>query len=304
MKNKENKDLIYCVFCGEENNLNDKTCTKCKKELDPKSKVYEEYILSNTKDNLKTSIETNILTLIKKYIQSHLYGAVVLGSIVFTVTSATINTNKEINYKTIDEIPTHYEVNIISTYNKTNNKQNEILGKYAQSLLEKKENPNKYKLSVNKPEVYKQLKAKYDNTFNTIQTSEDLEYLTSKPITYKNYVSGIIYDKEGSDLKGNGIIDGYEFNRFIIEVMFCGYNNCEANSGTLYIRYVVEAIKVDDEWFISGTKRYSQSVEEDASYEYFERRNFDSTNNNLYGKKYEKIECSSFDECVRKQYED
>lgn len=84
MRNKK----IYCIYCGEKNNKKDVKCKKCKKKLDPKENLVLDYI----KDHFKSDVEGNIITLIKNFITSHLYGSILTATLIFTVVSAVVTT--------------------------------------------------------------------------------------------------------------------------------------------------------------------------------------------------------------------
>jgi hypothetical protein len=72
MKKKEEE--IYCVFCGTKNVKSDKKCKKCDKKLDPKNKLFKDYLKDHLKDDFKSNIEDTIFDLIKEWIIKHLFG--------------------------------------------------------------------------------------------------------------------------------------------------------------------------------------------------------------------------------------
>ncbi len=72
MKKKEEE--IYCVFCGTRNNKPDKKCKKCDKKLNPKNRLFKDYLKDHLKDDIKSNIEDTIVELIIEWIKKHLYG--------------------------------------------------------------------------------------------------------------------------------------------------------------------------------------------------------------------------------------
>ena len=75
---------IYCVYCGEENKIDDLKCSKCKKSLNPKDHFFKEFLVDHIKDDLQGNIEDTIIDLLKKWIISHLYGLGITAAILFT----------------------------------------------------------------------------------------------------------------------------------------------------------------------------------------------------------------------------
>ena len=84
------KDEIYCVFCKEINQLSDKVCKKCHKKLDPKENMLLDYLKDHIKSDLVGKTEDKVISIIKNYIISHLYGAVFSVTLLFTIASALV----------------------------------------------------------------------------------------------------------------------------------------------------------------------------------------------------------------------
>lgn len=86
------KNKIYCVHCGKKNEISkNKECMLCKKNLYEKNHELRDYLCSKVKDEISGNIEENILNLITSLIKKYLYGVVVTASVVFAVTSITVN---------------------------------------------------------------------------------------------------------------------------------------------------------------------------------------------------------------------
>jgi len=77
------KEYVYCIHCGQENEVERATCLKCGKLLDAKESLFVDYLLSKTKDGLKDEVSGNIYEIIKNFLLSHLFGMLLLVSLVF-----------------------------------------------------------------------------------------------------------------------------------------------------------------------------------------------------------------------------
>lgn len=90
------KNSIYCVHCGKKNEISkDKECMLCKKNLYEKNHELKDYLYEKVKDEISGNIEENILGFITALIKKYLYGIIVTASVVFAVTSVTVNAIKE-----------------------------------------------------------------------------------------------------------------------------------------------------------------------------------------------------------------
>lgn len=94
---------IYCVYCKKKNNTKDKKCCKCNKKLDPKESLFIDYLKEHIKDDLKGKVEDKIIDIIKNFIISHLYGFILIATLIFTVVSGIITNGEEI--KEVTEKP-------------------------------------------------------------------------------------------------------------------------------------------------------------------------------------------------------
>ncbi len=96
---------IYCVYCGEKNNIKDKKCKKCKKKLDPKENMILDYIKGKITGKVKGNIQEGILSFIKNLIISHFYGIVVTATLIFTIVSAIVTNNDETVITEVNDKP-------------------------------------------------------------------------------------------------------------------------------------------------------------------------------------------------------
>ena len=83
-RRSKKEEPIYCAFCGAENIKDDTNCKKCKKDLHPKNEPFKDFLYTHIKDDLKGKVEDSIISYLKNFIISHLYGIAMTLSIVFT----------------------------------------------------------------------------------------------------------------------------------------------------------------------------------------------------------------------------
>lgn len=260
------KNKIYCVYCGSENNLEDKKCSKCKKQLDPKNTPFKDYLIDKVKDKVSGDIQENMFNLIIEYIKSHLYGFVLTCSILFAVTSGIVSlVNKPEKYDVLNERPVI--VNNIE-YLGAGLTPEEILIKYADAMNAGDIKSVKgYELNTFYPEVYNNL---------TDKKSKDYVFLSNNELYDK---SNILFKNEYSYEQSfyyysppKGKYDNSEFVRYLLEIDY-EFPEATDDKDDLYaFSYLVEFIKVDDNYYISGTEmdEFFTDVQE-SIYELFEK---------------------------------
>lgn len=96
---------IYCVFCGTENEIENKKCKKCKKELNPTENLWKDYFVNHIKDELKDKTEDKLSSIITNYITSHLYGIVFSIMFVATAVTGVVSINKNNYIEEVDKNP-------------------------------------------------------------------------------------------------------------------------------------------------------------------------------------------------------
>lgn len=100
------KKYIYCVYCGERNNIKNLKCKRCNKKLNPKENLFFDYLKEHIKDDLKGKTQDKIFSIIKNFIISHLYGSVFTATLIFTIVSSIlINVNND-NIISVSKKPT------------------------------------------------------------------------------------------------------------------------------------------------------------------------------------------------------
>lgn len=87
----EKNHKIYCTHCGLELDASVQTCPDCGHPLHDKEHLFRDYLIRHTKDKLKGDAEDKLYEIIKNFLLSHLYGAVVtitLGAAVVSTAAA------------------------------------------------------------------------------------------------------------------------------------------------------------------------------------------------------------------------
>lgn len=107
------EDVIYCAFCGAKNDVKDKKCKKCNKKLNPKNKLFREFLKDHVKDDVKSNLEDDIIGIITEWIKAHLFGIFFTAAVALLAVGVVVNENSLSNTKkkfaTIKEINTKVE---------------------------------------------------------------------------------------------------------------------------------------------------------------------------------------------------
>lgn len=248
------KNDIYCVYCGTGNVLEDKKCKNCKKQLDPKNRPFRDYMIDKFKDKVDGDIQDNIISLIVEFIKSNLYGVMLTCSIVFTAVagiSGGFETSNE--YKSVDTKP---EVNIQLKYKGEGLTPEEIVVKYGEALNNNDLNSiRSYELATFYPDIYEELKGsnlKVNGVvYYTFLDKNDL--YDDSAVLFKmedNYDLGMYFGENPQGKYGD-----YEFIRYplYIEYSYIDYVDEKGDNGYAF-DYSIEFIKVDGNYYISGTE--------------------------------------------------
>lgn len=266
------KNKIYCVYCGAENVIEDKKCRKCKKQLDPKNTPFKDYLIDKVKDKVSGDIQENIFNLIINYIKSHLYGFVLTCSIVFAVASGIVSlSNKPVSYELLNERPSIVDD---IEYLGEGLSPEEILIKYADAMNEGNIKSIKgYELNTFYPELYNDLTDKKSNKYVFLNNNELYD---NSDILFKNeygYQPSIYY---GSQPKGK--YDNNDFIRYLLEIDYEFPEPTEDKDDLYAFSYSVEFIKVDDNYYISGSEMDEFFTDlQEAIYELFVKYEGDPT---------------------------
>lgn len=76
------KKYCYCNHCGTKNKIDVKKCVKCNQKLKIKNHPLTDYLLDQTKDDVKSSILDTVFDKIKYLIRKYLYGIVMTITII------------------------------------------------------------------------------------------------------------------------------------------------------------------------------------------------------------------------------
>ena len=79
---------MFCVHCGAEIIENTVNCPDCGREHDPKERLFREFLIRHTKDELKGKASDRLFSILKNWLLSHLYGTVLTVSVVAVLTNA------------------------------------------------------------------------------------------------------------------------------------------------------------------------------------------------------------------------
>jgi hypothetical protein len=277
-----NKTKIYCVYCGTENILEDKKCKKCKKQLNPKNRPFRDYILDKLKDKVEGDIQDNIFSLIIEFIKSHLYGSVLTCSIIFTVVAGIVSSfDNTSNFDKVSERP-FFSVNL--EYKGEGLSPEEIVNKYGDALNSGNlKEAKSYELKTFHPDVFEKLKgSNFEKDgivhFSFVDTNKLLE--TSAMVFRQEKEYGVSFYYASSPPKGK--YGDYEFIRHPLYIEYnygeIVYSPYDKTHEAYAFDYSIEFIKVDDNYYISGTQLDPLlSIEHEIIYDFFIKYQGDTT---------------------------
>lgn len=267
MTNKKNN--IYCVYCGTGNILEDKKCSKCKKELNPKNRPFRDYLKEKIQDKLEGDIQDNILSIMINFVKTHLYGSILTCSIVITAVSVVTNlVNNSNDFEEVKERP-----NIVQKYEYAGEGLNaeEVTRKYADALDSGDLKTIKsLELGTFYPEVLKELEGStsipndmYGSTtfFSTHDIFDNRETLFKMEKGFNiGFSFGVVPE---------GRYGEYNFFRHPIFITYCFENNCDKENNIFYASIAVEVIEVEGNYYVSGSKKeVSMSIGQEIEYKF------------------------------------
>ncbi len=249
MKNiKDN--TIYCVYCGKENKIESKKCSKCKKELDPKNRPFRDYIMDSIKDKVSGDIEDNLFSLITNFIKTHLYGFVLTCSVIISAVSVVVSVASNGNeFDVVDKKP---EISI--GYIGEGKIATDIMVNYvdainAGNLIRAK----KYELREVYPEIYESLIGKKVNNkvkfLNEYIIYDNRDIYLSKDFGYYMESSSLT-GTEGLDIK----YGDYNAKRHAILFSYCAGNDCNGPGRSFSLVYEFDMIEVDGNYYVAGNR--------------------------------------------------
>ena len=272
------KTKIYCVYCGTKNTLEDKKCSKCKKQLDPKNRPVYDYLKDQLKDKVEGTLQDNIFSLITNFIQTHLYGTVLTCSIIFTVVSGISSiVGNPVEYDTTNKRPV---VSVNYEYLGEGLTPEEIVIKYADAFNKGDlKSVKSYELNTFHPDIYNELigsNLKNNGVVHfTFLNKKDLYKDSSVLFRMENsYDVGLYF---GENPKGK--YKNYEFIRYplYLEYSYVDYEDEKGDDGYAF-DYSIEFIKVDGNYYISGTEVDTFiSISQQIHHEFLIKYNGDTT---------------------------
>ena len=79
-------DVKFCTYCGADMPLDSDKCPKCGEVQQEKENLLKDYLWEHTKDKIKGDIDDSLFEIIKNWLFSHLYGVILLLTVVGTLT--------------------------------------------------------------------------------------------------------------------------------------------------------------------------------------------------------------------------
>ena len=83
--------MKYCINCGKQIADELDVCPFCSGKTNIKDNSLLDYMFNHIKGDLKSKTEDKLISIIKNYLLSHLYGTVMVISVVAVAVSAAIN---------------------------------------------------------------------------------------------------------------------------------------------------------------------------------------------------------------------
>jgi hypothetical protein len=249
---------IYCAFCGEENDTKDKKCknTKCKRELNPKSHLFRNYVI----DKCKGDIDDSLFNCIFNYIKTNLFGFVLSISIVSTIAIVVTNAISN-NYITeLNEEPIFNYAKNDTSYSGTGLSSDEIVDLFIE-YVKNKDLVGANNLIANNHLTSEQMSMipldrankKY---FNKIK--HDFVIYNDKFFDHIKKEDGITINKQDFigrfadlDYSEPSTIhnDNFDIKSYYLELNYCLKNDCSIESGFTLME-IIETIKIDGNVYI------------------------------------------------------
>lgn len=88
MTANQKEEIQYCNYCGAANKKSDFICCECNKKIHTTYKPFYDFLKKHTKDEIAGNITESVLSYIKNFLLSHLYGVAISVAIVATAVSA------------------------------------------------------------------------------------------------------------------------------------------------------------------------------------------------------------------------
>ncbi len=275
---------IYCIFCGEENDDKEKNCknTKCKKELNPKSHLFKNYVI----DKCKGDIDDSLFNTILNFLKAKLYGFVLTLSIISTFAIVVTNAISN-NYITeLNEEPVFNYIKKEYTYLGSGLSSSEIVDKYLEYVKNKDLESASGLIADNflSSEQLSMIPLDRANKKYYNKIKHDFALYNNKFFDHIKQPDGVTLNKNDfigrfDDLNYNepNTIhnDNFDINSYYMELDYCLNNDCN-NETKFTLMEIIETIKIEGNVYILSeyaflTDNYSRVV----------RYIFDNNNGNI-----------------------
>ncbi len=264
-KTKVKDNTIYCVYCGQENKIESKKCSKCEKELNPKNRPFRDYIQKKVEDKLGGKVQDSMFALISGFIKTHLYGTVLTCSIIISAVSFVVNViNNSNEFEVVKERPV---VTQKLKYAGEGLTSKEVVIAYVDALNDGKLDEAKlYELNTFYPDIFNNLIDKNAYEGNGVFLSNN-ELLNNRESIFKEKES--YQEAWAPGLVLNSKYDDYSFVRHAIYFNYCHLHNCDEEDNKFKIVIDVEVILIDGNYYVSGTeKEVPMSIDQDLDYQF------------------------------------
>lgn len=263
---KNNKQ--YCIFCGEENKVESKKCTNCKKTLNPKSDLYE-YLKNNIKEEFQNKVTDKFTSVIINYIKSHLYGAILSLSILLTATSGVIVATNNNKISVVSEKPI-----VINTYAGLGLNSEEVVKKYVESLIN---NNLQVAKNLQLDTFYSDLR----NEITPIHRSDVVyEMSTKRDIYFKDIKGYNIYNASYNE--DNLLINNkYPYTVYNISTYYCSYNTCKEDNYDFTMITIVEVVEIENNYYINTEAFSAMGISQAYPYFVLQKNNGDTSQMNF-----------------------
>ncbi len=85
------KNKIYCIYCGKSNDIDNDKCKFCGKNLKEKEHEFLDFVIDETKGQIKGTFFDKLIAFSRSLITKHLYGTVLTMSVIVASTTTITN---------------------------------------------------------------------------------------------------------------------------------------------------------------------------------------------------------------------
>lgn len=275
---EENKQ--YCVWCGAIGDKRSTFCTKCGKKMDPDENLLIDYLLSRSKSKFKSKAINTVYDAIKAYLLSHLYGVVLIISIISVATTGFFSGNpgvelisetpeyvteyiegsKEVPSSTplVTPVPTPAEKEESSS---EDDMYNAIDGFLYAVISGDEDTVQSYYLPATNGyyTTHQMTKDHMESIAGQEINSDTLHFHSPYRTSYAN--NYLIIDENGNSTRGlppqditNQLTnDGFLTHEMVLTVIYL--DESESNYG--WARYIVTMVYADGKWYTAGEVFYN-----------------------------------------------